>query len=478
MSQALRYRTAQNVCSASCPIQHIAIPMNQIKAPSNSWPDVRGLHSLNYSRDKWLAGDAIEVAIATYTRGLPQALQEKIGLGIPGVNPKVWHRGSAGNDALNMAIKTPARRGLARLRTTEYSILPVCTDSDHWVLVVLHKERRPTGPGNKIEWSHIAQVAVLDPYRDSARMRMVDERMQAWLKQAGKFTYSNNYRRVVWIPMQKDTTSCGPRAYWHAKQLLDRLLELHESGVDYSDYVWKDLSGWFNEDFVRGEMAGRCAWDGVRAMDYNARISIECVNRVKEYDRPKGAWKKAGELMKPADFSQMKPEKRPNPQNLPRPTPSNFNPFLTPPNSGGNPATPSSTNAGTSTSNTSMSNLPQSQPGSNWKPPVPVPHQHQIAPGVTAGGKEVIVIDDDGDKDNGPIVIGDDDDNKGPISKGPAFSQNPQHLPFLPVNPGPKLHLVLKPKPQPQPQPKRPIPVIDSIDDSIEGPKKKKTKKS
>ncbi|KAF2967028.1 hypothetical protein GQX73_g6542 [Xylaria multiplex] len=294
MGHVLRYRTAQNLCSASCPIQHIDIPGNTIKEPTGSWPEIRGLQSLNYSRDKWLNGHAIEVSTKAYCWGLPKSLQDKIGLTEPGVNPNIWLSGKPGRDALHMAIKTPARRALALIKKTEWSFLPVCSGGNHWVTVVLHKQKRLTDE-KKDEWSHVAQMAILDPFREASRMRTIGDRMREWLEKAGAFTFGKDPVKVMWQPLQKDATSCGPRAYWNTKQLMDRLLEMHEAGVSYSNNFWRDLSGWFNEDFVRGEMIGRCAWDGVRQMDWNARVSIE--KRTVDLHRPDSAAATAAEVI-------------------------------------------------------------------------------------------------------------------------------------------------------------------------------------
>ncbi|KAI0424742.1 hypothetical protein F5Y09DRAFT_129961 [Xylaria sp. FL1042] len=302
------YRTGQIVCSSSCPIGHIGIPGDNIKEPEGSWPDIRGLNSLNYSRDKWLTGDAIEVSIATYCRGLPKALQDKISLGIPGINPKVWHMGPSGEGTLAVEIKASRARALKKIKATPFSIFPICTNGNHWVLVIICKSQ----PLGAKDWSHVRYVAVLDPFRTSTRIKMVNDRLRDWLIKGGNFTYGDNYNQDVWVPLQKDASSCGPRAYWNAKQLIDRLLACYEANIDYSNVLWKDLSGWFNDDFVRGEMMGRCAWAAVCAMDYNARIAVECVNRVRDYGSRDASWMKADKMMRPADSSEARPDKRPH----------------------------------------------------------------------------------------------------------------------------------------------------------------------
>ncbi|KAI0542811.1 hypothetical protein GGR58DRAFT_171944 [Xylaria digitata] len=378
MSQGLHYRTAQNICSASCPIQHIDIPGDTIKEPKASWPDIRGLQSLNYSRDKWLNGHAIEVSNKAYCWGLPKSLQDKIGLTEPGVTPNIWLRGSAGREALHNAIKMPARRALALIKTTEWSFLPVSSEGNHWVVIVLHKEKRPAPANNKDktkkeEWSHVAQMAVLDPFRQNARMRMVRDRMKAWLEKAGAFTFARDHSRVVWVPLQKDGTSCGPRAYWHTKQLMDRLLEMHEAGAGYSERFWRDLSGWFNEDFVRAEMIGRCAWDGVRQMDWNARVSIECVKYLREDGRQDALLAKADDIMRPVDNSNNEPDKRPAGLGG---APGYASPYSMSPDDTSPP------DVIDLTGDDSSSMKPPPVPRITWKPPVLVPHQFQIAPGV------------------------------------------------------------------------------------------------
>ncbi|KAK5626733.1 hypothetical protein RRF57_002448 [Xylaria bambusicola] len=413
MSHILHYRSGQNVCSPSCPIEHIDIPLDKIKEPPNSWPDSRGLNSLNYSRDKWLNGDAIETSIAEYCRGLPQALQDKIGLGTPGLKPAFWVKGPKGAEAVDMAIAVPPRRALANLKKTEYSIFPVCSNDNHWVLVFMHKASHP----GTTEWSHVVDLAIIDPERKSTTMNMVSSRLRQWLIHAGKFTFSPSSTRIVWVPAQRDATSCGPRAYWNAKQLIDRLLELHEGVISPED-LWKDLSGWFNEDFVRAEMMGRCAWAVVRGADYNARISVECVNQVREYDGVKASpWRRADRVMRPVDIKNLKPEKRPHtytvvPDNdighgfeSPRETLNDITPLE------GLPA------QGPEDDVVMLDSAPTPAPQMIWTPPAPTPNQHKLVPDLNIGSKDVVIIDDS------------DDDELQEISKGPAFSKQPSPQP-------------------------------------------------
>ncbi|KAI1350581.1 hypothetical protein F5Y01DRAFT_146513 [Xylaria sp. FL0043] len=400
------YRAGQNLCSSSCPIEHIDIPGNNIEEPKASWPDIRGLNSLNYSRDKWMTGDAIEVSIETYCRGLPRALRDKIGLGIPGINPKVWHAGPDGEDTLVLEIKASRTRALNRIGATPFSIFPICTDGDHWVLVVICKSR----PHGTKRWSHVKHVAVLDPFRNSQRVKMVNERLRLWLIEGGEFTYSENYNKDVWVPLQNDATSCGARAYWNAKQLIDRLLAFYEAGIEYSSLLWNDLSGWFNEDFVRGEMMGRCAWAAVRAMDYNARIAVEYVNWVRDYEKTDG-WKKADEMMKPADVSEAEPEKRPHISNIMALTPPTRTASIL-------PKTPAGSRQHSGHDKAPVPNplTPSTPTRANRRHAPRTPYQHKGTSHVTSGDN-VLVVDDSSD----------DSDSKKAKSRtfAPAFPRSP-----------------------------------------------------
>ncbi|KAI8631597.1 hypothetical protein F5Y19DRAFT_463300 [Xylariaceae sp. FL1651] len=383
------YRTGQNVCSVTCPVEHIDLPGRRIKKPLMGWPDIRGLNSLQLARDEWLNYGAIEVAIRAYHSGLPKILQDRIDIQAPEYD-SLFAGGKTGAEALRTILSLKNTRLYNRFKRSEYSIWPINTNGNHWVTVVLHKQQRPTKQDKKkMEWSHITQMAIIDPFRSAPNQRMVNAQMRRFLENDGNFTFAPGYERTVWGPLQRDTTSCGPRSYWCAKQIMDRLLELHEDGIDYDESIWNDLSGWFNEDFIRGEMIGRNAWDGVRAMDYNARLAIEIVNQVKKYGTHRS--RNAGEAMKPwTNSNNKKPEKRPWSASLP-----------SGPWSG--PRAVSSTHL----PDTIVIDDDDSPATKNmWHSPALTPNKHRIVPSLSANTHEIIVIED-GDpastKTKGPV---------------------------------------------------------------------------
>lgn len=371
------HRGARVLCSGSCPVHHVETAARPLKPPADGWPELPGLHSLNATRTTWLTCTAIETSIEAYVRGFPKPLQDMIGLGELGLNPMIWCNSGpsaydAGREKLEQAIATPGRRLVQRMKRREYDIFPVCSNNNHWVLVVLHKSQVASKDDpSKMEWSRVMQAAVLDPYRDDSRIEFVLNTLRKWLVRAADFTFASDFRRNVWVPRQHDTNSCGPRSYWNAKQLLDRLLELHENGVNYDESLWSPLSGWFNESFVREEMTGRCASDLVRKMDYNARVAVEVVQQVKEYSTSMAAtenvvWMNAGDKMRPMDMTGQKPE----------PRPQGFQWIQTPGAGTGAGTGPAPTKAQPPAYPTGAPAPPQTP----YVPPPAVPNQHQITP--------------------------------------------------------------------------------------------------
>ncbi|KAI1750485.1 hypothetical protein F4782DRAFT_246367 [Xylaria castorea] len=377
-------RGARVLCSSTCPVSHTE-SASSIKK-KDGWPDIRGLNSLNASRNTWLTGDAIETSIAVYVRSLPDALQKMIGLGMLTLNASIWFMPSLaqyekGRDLLQKAIATPARRLVKRFKENEYSIFPLCVNNNHWVLVVVHKNQvSSANDPSKKEWSRVVQAAVIDSYRSAAMADFVHSTLRKWLTSAAGFTFAPDYVKNVWVPLQHDQSSCGPRSYWHAKQILDRLLELHENGINYDGSLWTDLSGWFNEGFVRDEMIGRCAAAAVREMDYNARVAVEIVYKTKKFG-DLGAtrgWKTAKSMMEPEDMTGKKPESRPSSYQMNQFPGQGLDQLLPP----ADIHTPGYS-GGTNTRNNNNKNNSAPPQGAPYVPPPQVPNQHRVAPGVS-----------------------------------------------------------------------------------------------
>ncbi|KAI3318798.1 hypothetical protein HD806DRAFT_302841 [Xylariaceae sp. AK1471] len=428
----INYRTGQNLCSPTCPVEHIDIPSNRIRKPANGWPSIGGLHSLQYSRDTWLNDEAILVANKVYHSSLPKDVRDQIDITQPGIDARVFYSGRTGVDALYNVLKGPLTRMYKTIKAKEYNIWPINTNGNHWVTVIIHKKQRPDKDnGNKQAWTHITEMAVVDPYRSGATMNMVHTQIRKLLE-AGKFTFALDYERKVWSSLQRDASSCGPRSYWCAKQFMDRILWLYESKSSYNENLWDDLSGWFDEDFVRGEMIGRAAWNAIRDMNYNARVAIECVNRVRKHDAISDKWKNAGQLMRPPKNRNEKPETRPQatePSNVnsnsagggPWPAP----PYMKPESlQNHKPDTAKNTGPDFNTPNNPIVIDDDSPPRPSkmrgpWLAPVPIPNRHRVAPNAPPGENDIAVIDDD--------------DEQADKQKGPAWPAAPRgDNPFIP----------------------------------------------
>ncbi|KAI0508698.1 hypothetical protein F5B22DRAFT_658990 [Xylaria bambusicola] len=87
-----------------------------------------------------------------------------------------------------------------------------------------------------------------------------------------------------WVPPPtpgEEHWASGIRAFALVRQLMQRVLDTYCSKGEYSeDFFRKPTCGWLNVDQVRYEMMGICAMNTIMDMDWNARIAIECIERI------------------------------------------------------------------------------------------------------------------------------------------------------------------------------------------------------
>ncbi|KAI1091423.1 hypothetical protein F5B19DRAFT_277847 [Rostrohypoxylon terebratum] len=270
---------AHVLCSArghrigECRIEHVTTIHNLPPEPENGWPSVRGLNTLQASREEWLNGDAIENALTQHWESLPLQTQALIHLQDTSIEGLFLHS-SARYDHFMTGTN---RRFYARLREKEYTLWPCNYDGNHWVLTVIHKGRSRADVGG---FDQVLQVAILDSWREvgsRSRKQRISTRLHGIFKKAG-LQVGNESERIVWVPWQQDQWSCGLRTFWAGKQMMDRIQETVERSSGYDEQIWAPLPGWFNTDKVRWDMIGLNAYHAVKEMGYRARISVELVN--------------------------------------------------------------------------------------------------------------------------------------------------------------------------------------------------------
>ncbi|KAI1073544.1 hypothetical protein F5B20DRAFT_566706 [Whalleya microplaca] len=327
-SDSLYWAPAQVLCFGnstaarnSCQVNHIKLPGsdNIPPLPKSEIPELRGFNELQVGRDQWLNGEAIERSLKAYLRSLPKQLRAKIHIGGTD-NDQFFLAGPTGEAAFKSQITRNQNRFFRSFRQTEYSIWPICHMNNHWELAVIHKQKRSN---EKDGWTHITEMAVIDPWRGEGydtRSSLFDKRLKA-LFDSGNFTFGESYQRSVWVPVQKDYHSCGPRAYWAGRKIMDRLIEFEEVNTGYDESLWDDIGPWFNNDQVRWEMIGLNAYDAIRCMGYKARVAVELVNHMKRLEGGKVVLVDAGVTMRPGDQSEEQLQPRPNPRTRSRPAP-------------------------------------------------------------------------------------------------------------------------------------------------------------
>ncbi|KAI1372523.1 hypothetical protein F4677DRAFT_432502 [Hypoxylon crocopeplum] len=280
------FTPAQVICgrqgggAGECSIVHLELPSDDElpKDPNGGWPDIRGFHNLQRTRDAWLNGDAIDTALAAYHRSLPKEVQDRINI----VDTSVTGLFSRDEAQFNAIITGNYNRFFKSFQQTEYTLWPINWDACHWQLVVLRKESRTKDDGTEA-WTHLVQMCVADSWREGEadnRRRLIENRLQTLFTTMG-LTFAPHCVRDIWVPWQKDSWSCGLRVFSIAKQFLDRIVNQAVQGVEYDETLWLPMNGWFNPDMVRWEMIGLNAYSAVQAMDYKARVAVELVHNVR-----------------------------------------------------------------------------------------------------------------------------------------------------------------------------------------------------
>ncbi|KAI0886450.1 uncharacterized protein GGS22DRAFT_128898 [Annulohypoxylon maeteangense] len=275
-----------------CRVRHIGPNRpEEIPQPPNDWPDIRGLSQLQASRETWLNGDAIELSMKSYHEDLPTQTRNIIHLVDTSI-AGIFDRDERG---INNLLKGRYDRFFRRFTQTEYTIWPCNFNDIHWELAVIHKGRSDP---NSDKWDQILQVAVIDHWKDDnykQRNDIIANRLRRIFTRIG-FTIAAACERVVWPPWQKDSWSCGLRAFWTAKQMMDRINDGVARNTGYDEQLWAPLNPWFNPDQVRWEMIGLNAYEAVKGMNYKARVAVELVGRVLNSS---GKLRDAGDVMRP-----------------------------------------------------------------------------------------------------------------------------------------------------------------------------------
>ncbi|KAI1343291.1 hypothetical protein F5Y15DRAFT_427762 [Xylariaceae sp. FL0016] len=316
------YRTSQVLSSFNDPTQSVGVARpNAFPTPKGGWPDLTGLHELQSSRQSALSHRSIEAALRAYRSGLPKNVQDRVDVAAPRLND-LWVEGPSGEAYLmDKLLPQENTKMYERLRETPYTIWAIQTNHRHWVTVIMGKAL-DTREDMATKWTWIRQLAVVDPLRDAGaagRLRMIHRRLRILLETGGQFHFDQGYECTVWAPNQPEVNSDGPMCYWVGKSMMNRLLELYERNLWVHESMWNDLSGWFNEAHQRAEMIGWNAWEGLKRIDYNGRVSLELVNKVGVDDgRGNKIWHDISDRMRPSSNEpESEPVPRPNFWDLP-----------------------------------------------------------------------------------------------------------------------------------------------------------------
>ncbi|KAI0130402.1 hypothetical protein BJ170DRAFT_620077 [Xylariales sp. AK1849] len=183
-----------------------------------------------------------------------------------------------------------------KIRRRPWTVWPLVINKNHWILIVIKLQTQgPRQESIHNKWvempaeyhQNVEQVAIVDPMHSHQGpvVTAVWNRLVRFLI-AGGLTFSRpefgHPLRHVWVPPQRDGTSCGPRQYTVVRQFFQRLLVIYEAdptSVPYHDSLWQPMSGYFDDVHIRLEMAGFNAAQAVVDSDYHNRVAVELISK-------------------------------------------------------------------------------------------------------------------------------------------------------------------------------------------------------
>ncbi|KAI1778724.1 hypothetical protein F4818DRAFT_402291 [Hypoxylon cercidicola] len=275
------YTTAQVLCDknekkfGNCQLVHIDVVNedgSNVPKPRGEWPNLRGFLELQKDPTEWLNSTSIDMAIRAYHRTLPTNVRRTIHI-VPTDLVGLFNRK---RDVYERAKGGGYPRMFRAFSRTEYTVWPINIENAHWELAFIRKERveGTVLTGGFGPFRRITQVAIMDSWNNASNPRRkarIDRRMPNILSAYG-FMFATSYKRNVSVPAQSDSHSCGPRVYWEAKQMMERVAFLVADG-GYDESLWNNMDDrWVNIDGVRWEMVGITAYEIIRQMDFQARV--------------------------------------------------------------------------------------------------------------------------------------------------------------------------------------------------------------
>ncbi|KAI8631912.1 hypothetical protein F5Y19DRAFT_472798 [Xylariaceae sp. FL1651] len=278
--------------------------------PSVSENDLYALNSLQMRRDWPLEALSVQIPIEYLRDNLAPVVRQRTGIAMCG-SPYVFNCTEENVDRRIRKMFGRWPEFWNTFRTSEYVFWPIEAERGYFVTGIFHMEKGsmddPDFDPEEDPEAIIPQVlnphytvvegwSVVDAERSQTadnRVTRVRNRIQRIFAAEGMTFKLNSYREhrltngqrfaLPWVPppLAHETWSSGIRSFALVRQLLQRILDFHCLLEGHQDTFFSDPTcGWLNVDQVRYEMMGICAINVLEDMDWNARLSIECIRSI------------------------------------------------------------------------------------------------------------------------------------------------------------------------------------------------------
>ncbi|KAI8946695.1 hypothetical protein F4801DRAFT_596248 [Xylaria longipes] len=285
-----------------------------IPNPAEAESDLYALNSLQLHRSQPLEQLSVQIPIEYLHDNLPPGARRRIGIPICG-SPYIF---SCPDEHVLRRIRKYYRRWQGfwdTFRDSEYVFWPIEAERGYFVTAIFHMDKGlvddPNFDPDEDPNADIPRVqnplfnivhawSVVDPQRGpTARKRVtrVRDRIERIFAAEGitfgPLSYmdqqvENGERRAMpWVPplTTSDDWSSGIRLFALVRQLIQRVLDSYCTGTGHEEWFFAEPTcGWLNVDQVRHEMIGICAINTLEDMNWNARLAVECIEKITTVD--------------------------------------------------------------------------------------------------------------------------------------------------------------------------------------------------
>ncbi|KAI0869027.1 hypothetical protein GGS24DRAFT_512579 [Hypoxylon argillaceum] len=281
-----------------------------IPPPKEAENDLYALNTLQLRRGWPLEQLSLQIPLEYLRDNLPPGVQNQVGIAVCG-SPYVFN---CDEDSVLRRARKMYRKWQAFwdiFHRSEYVFWPIEAERGYFVTAIFHMENGlvddpdfdadgdPDAEIPQVQNPHFSVVggwSVIDPQRGEAaqnRVARVIDRIQRIFEAEGITFDPESYQEhttargdqwaLPWVPppSEDDDWSSGIRSFALVRELVQRVLDLYCSDRTFEDNFFRvPTNGWLNVDQVRHEMMGICAVNAMEDMNWNARLAVECIQRI------------------------------------------------------------------------------------------------------------------------------------------------------------------------------------------------------